>query len=119
MSETRTHAEILTAAKARIADQRHFVMGALAWDRNGRLVDATSPDAWRWNPQGAIYAESDTRTEADRAYQLIDRAAWEVATEQGWHFPAGTDVADNLGHALALEMFDRAIALASADAEAI
>jgi hypothetical protein len=115
MSDTRTHAEILTAAKARIADQRHFVMGALAWNRDGRMVDAASPDAWRWNPRGAIYAEIASWNEADRAYQHIDRAAWEIVKEQGWHFPNGTDVADNLGHVLALEMFDRAIALTAGE----
>lgn len=128
MTEERTNADILRSAKARISDQRNFVMGAYAWDRKGRAVDATSSDAARWSPRGAIYAESGTRPlpfkERDRdhtLYRLLDRAAQGVP-----HFRVGAwalgdvihecrclhDVSDNLGHALALQALDGAIALA-------
>lgn len=114
MSDERTCADILRAAKVRIEDQGHFVMGELAWNRQGRKVDPLSEEAWRWNPRGALLTVAD-RTTADRLYRFIDEAAWAVAKTNGMFYPAGTDVADNLGHALAMQAFDRAIALAEAD----
>lgn len=122
MIDTKTTAEILRAAKDRIADQGHFVMGALAWDRQGRQVEATSPDAWRWSARGAIYAASGIRPlpfkelDRDRApYRLLNEVAWKIAEAQGWFFPAGTNVDDNLGHALTLQALEDAAVLAEAD----
>jgi hypothetical protein len=121
VTETRTHAEILRAAKERISDQGHFVMGVLAWNRQGRQVEPTSPDAWRWNARGAIYAESERRPlpfkELARdwaPYRLLDRAALAICNAQGWFFPAGTNVDDNLGHALTLQALEDAAMLAEA-----
>jgi hypothetical protein len=122
MIETKTDAEILRAAKELIADQSHFVMGVWAWDRQGREIDPTSSDAWRWNARGAIYAVSGTRplpfkeVDQDRApYRLLNEVAWKIAREQHWGFPAGTNVDDNLGHALTLQALEDAAVLAEAN----
>lgn len=127
MSDTgRSDADILRAAKARIADQGHFVAGTPAWTRDGRMVDPTSPEAWRWNARGAIHAESGIRptpwqdrgtSKAQRLYDLLDAAvcplAEEAATAPGMQWlRAAPDPSDNLGHALTLQAFDDAIALA-------
>jgi hypothetical protein len=116
MSDTRTNAEILRAAQTRILDQRNFVMGAFAWNRQGRRVEVTAPDAARWNARGAIYAESGVHpskwNESDRGhvlYQYLDRAAREIGGNKPY------DVADNLGHPLTLQALDRAIEIAESE----
>jgi hypothetical protein len=119
---TRTTAEILRAAKERIADPDHFVMGVWAWNRQGREVEPTSPDAWRWNARGAIYVESGLRplpfkevTQDRAAYRLLDEAAWVVLRAQGWNIAIGQDPSDNLGHALTLQALEDAAVLAETD----
>lgn len=116
-----SNADILRAAKRLIEEQSHFVMGAPAWNRKGREVDPLSPDAWRWNSRGAIWAASGVRPLAfkelaqDRlVYRLIDESAHRIAETQGIRLPVGKDMADNLGHALTLKAFDDAIASAEA-----
>lgn len=116
MSDERSNADILRAAKERIADQGHFVMGEMAWDRRGRSVDPLSEDAWRWNARGAIYRESGVRptgwkeTRETSLYGLLDKAARAIAERRGDR--RLIDHADNLGHMLTLRAFDDAIAAA-------
>lgn len=120
MSTERTHAEILRAARALIADRGHFVMGALAWNRRGRQVDPQSPDAWRWNARGAIYLESGVRptdwkaTPSGSLYGLLDRAAVAIAEKIGDR--RMIDHADNLGHAFTLQALEDAAVMAEQDA---
>lgn len=78
-----------------------------------------SPDAWRWNARGAIWATRGVRplvfkelSRDHEAYQLINEAAWNIVKAKGWSFPNGTNVDDNLGHALTLQAFDDAISRA-------
>jgi hypothetical protein len=131
MNATRTTAEILRAAKERIADQGHFVMGATAWNRQGRQVEPTSSDAWRWNARGAIYAESGIRPrpwkehgQDHQIYQLLDRAARGLPHERVGAWGDGDvkhncmclhQVDDTLGHAGALQALEDAAILAEAN----
>lgn len=131
MIETRTTAEILRAAKERIADRGHFVMGATAWNRQGRQVEPTSPEAWRWNARGAIYVESGIRPmpwkehgRDHQIYQLLDRAARELPHERVGAWGAGDvkhdcnclhQVDDTLGHAGTLQALEDAAVLAETD----
>jgi hypothetical protein len=120
--ETRTHAEILRAAATLIEEQGHFVMGVWAWNRQGQEIEPTSPDAWRWSARGAIYAVSGRRPlpfkELARdwaPYRCLDLAALAICKAQGWFFPNGTNVDDNLGHALTLQALEDAAVLAESD----
>jgi hypothetical protein len=125
MSDIRTTAEILRAAKERIADQGHFVMGAWAWNRKGVEVDPINPAAWRWSARGAIWAESGVRPlpfkERDRdqqAIRLLDQASEALAARHDIRLPVGKDYSDNLGHALTLQALEDAAVLAEAEAPA-
>lgn len=104
-TDTRTPAEILRAAKARIEDPAHWTRGALARSARGMaLRSARSRRARAWCASGAVRAETDQET--------IPPLLWAVARRL-FDMPL-VIVNDHLGHAASLAVYDAAIAAAEA-----
>ena len=112
--------ELLGEARRLIADRERWCGGALARDVRGREVLPESDDACRWCVEGAMHrAASVGRPVSDRvvdgAFGSLQAAALKMAEEQGWGAPGdrggplcAARVNDELGHAGALALLDRA-----------
>lgn len=120
MSEntTRSNSEILMAARERIADPTHFVRGATAWDRRGHGCLPDSPDAWRWDANGALKAESGQSIPAPKSSPSRTSVFWFLYTAAADLYTGKlleatpSEVVDRFGHSETLRMYDEAISLA-------
>ncbi len=101
------NAQILRAARARIADELHWTPWNLARDETGRAVSPKSPRAVCWCAFGALGAEG-SNLDSIEAQALRKAAAKLFKTESAGY------VNDVLGHAAVLAMYDAAIAAAEA-----
>jgi hypothetical protein len=99
-----TTVELLKAAKAKIADEKHWTREAWARDEGGVKIDEGHPDARQWCAVGALYLVGDF-PKAAAARLILDQ----VATEGRGIF----DVNDRLGHDAVMRAYDKAIELAS------
>lgn len=100
-----TTVEILQAARARIADRRHWVVGMRACGARGSMINPRSPRAVAWCAGGALQASSppDDWLVFDLAYDILEVTAIEFGYES---IEALNDAAS---HVLVMRMFDRAI----------
>lgn len=103
-----TIAEILEAAKAKIANPENWTQGYYAKDENGDELLGNEPDAVCFCGYGAIEAVTDTvhmgKGWPKEAEDALDAAA-------GKNFPCFND---ERTHAEVLAVFDKAIAAAKA-----
>jgi hypothetical protein len=103
-------ADILRAARERIATPERWNQGWFAADAAGREVSSVSPIACSWCALGAVYATSGGARGADVEALLIAALPAECSAGDVGYFndlPATT-------HADVLALFDRAIAAAEA-----
>ena len=97
-------ADILRAARARIADPKNWTQRHFARDAYGLPVMGSSADAVCWCAEGALQAEG--RSYASAELLILDQAAHELTNEfAAW-------VNDHDGHSAVLKIYDRAIELA-------
>lgn len=110
-ADTRTPAEILKAARARIADPAHWCQNVNARSAKGNGVRYSSPRAVAWCAFGAINAEvRDPMSQAARdTQQQLDAAA------RGVFRRYVTAINDEGTHEDVLAMYDAAIAAAEAE----
>lgn len=103
--------EILKAARTRIAEREHWVVGMRACSPRGVLVRPRSPRAVAWCAGGALAASSSPDDELvfGRAYDILRAAAIEFGYE------SIEELNDRGSHVMVMRMFDRAIAMATAD----
>lgn len=103
-----TPADILRAAKARIATPERWTRAAMARDQDGDRVASVSERACAWCSIGAMEAEVGASTSAlVRALRALNLAVDGVPVDIWNDMPGRT-------HAEVLAAFDRAIALAEA-----
>lgn len=105
-----TPADVLRAAKARIATPERWTQGTFARDRDGGAVDMKTEreEAVCWCSLGAIeYACDPDEAVSARAMCLLMEAIGEDSIEDWNDHPRRT-------HAEVLAAFDRAIAIAEA-----
>ena len=114
-----TPAELLRAARERIADKEHWAQGRLAVDARNREVPPNDPRAERWCAIGALCRVADapntsrlwTEPGAPRVYgHLIAAAEDELGNAQD-SLEAVMGINDGPGHRAVLRLYDRAIAL--------
>ena len=103
-----TPADILRAAKARIATPERWTRGTMARDEDGNGVASVSDHACAWCSLGAMEAEAGASTRA-RVYAIraLNRAIDNKPIDDWNDAPGRT-------HAEVLAAFDRAIAIAEA-----
>lgn len=103
--------EILQAARARIADRRHWVVGMLACGARGGWVNPRSPRAVAWCANGALRWASRSKyaVSLSEAYDILKAAAVSLDYE------SIEELNDAASHVRVMRMFDRAIAMATAD----
>lgn len=101
-------ADILRAARDKIAEPNHWTKGEYARDKNGNSVDAQAPDAVCWCARGAFYA---VRPHGDNMHALVHLR--EAIHERAGHGGI-VRLNDGSDHADVLAVFDRAIQLAEA-----
>lgn len=106
-----TTVEILKAARARIADRRRWVVGMRACGRRGGEVDPRSPRAVAWCASGALLSaiRSKYAVSLTEAYDILEAAA--IALD----YESIEELNDAASHVMVMRMFDRAIAMATAD----
>jgi hypothetical protein len=109
MSDTRTPTEILRAARARIADTKHWTRYKAARDRHGHYVPPMSERAVRWCGAGSLNCELASCPEE------AQDAVWEYIQPIVGNGGGIWMVNDLHGHKAVLRMFDQAIALAEAE----
>ena len=103
-----TPADILRAAKARIATPERWTRGRMARDEDGNGVQSVSEHACAWCSIGAVEAETGASTSAlVRALRALNRAIDNKPIDDWNDAPGRT-------HAEVLAAFDRAIAIAEA-----
>ena len=101
-------ADILRAARARIADPKNWTQGEMARDGSGKACPARSPNAVCWCAMGAVKVSG-----ADFYSEAAD-LLWQVSHDLfGRGVPYVNDDPDeDLGHSAVLKIYDRAIELA-------
>lgn len=97
-------ADMLRAARARIADPKNWTQGALARDSNGREAPEASEKAVCWCARGAYYAEDFSSFYGGE--EMLDLAAMELFDSYV------ENVNDYRQHSDVLALYDRAIELA-------
>lgn len=104
---------ILIWSRDLIADPEHWTTGHYATTDDYQPTDPTNPDASRWCAIGSlerISADHGTeRSTNQRAMDILHHVAWAM----GDGTPA--DINDRGNHALVMDMFARAIAIADTD----
>ena len=104
--------ELLTKAKAVIADPRRWVQGVYAKDAEGQVIGTLSPDAVCWCSLGALekvaHEENTYSTHSTAAGYLS-----KVSDECG--YSGIPDFNDNSSHKIVMRAWDRAIFLAKED----
>lgn len=97
--------EILQAARARIADRRHWVVGMRACGARGGMVNPRSPRAVAWCASGALLWASRSKYAVSmyEAYEILEVAA--IALD----YESVEKLNDAASHVLVMRMFDRAI----------
>lgn len=103
-------ADIIRAARARIADPKNWTECASARDAQGRAVSSINPKACSWCALGAVLSVSHGKGNAELV--ALETAVDQLFPDQV--FIAGVN--DNLGHAAVLQMYDAAIAAAEREA---
>ena len=101
--------ELLTKAKAVIADPKHWAQGFYAKDAKGQTLLPCNPDAVCWCSVGALEKvayEEDTYSTRFAATKCL----FEVSAEYG--YSGITDFNDNSSHKAVMKAWDRAIELA-------
>jgi hypothetical protein len=104
MSGERSTAEILRAARERIADPERWCQGYYARDPNGAEVEPDDVQACKWCAVGSLCLEVPWR---DEAHLYLVTAAIEVGTTT-------TAINDGRDHSAVMALFNRAIELAEA-----
>lgn len=97
--------EILKAARAKIADPRHWVQNISAVDADGLEVDASSKSACAWCAIGALESEG---CRLDELQLLGDIADKHFGVMGAW------TVNDSIGHEAVMRLYDLAIAAVEA-----
>ncbi len=107
--------ELLTKAKAVIADPKHWAQGQYAKDAKGYSTGPAEPYAVCWCSLGALekvaYEEEDLPTYSDTRLAAMRYLA-EVSAECGYSI---TDFNDNSSHEAVMRAWDKAIKLAKED----
>lgn len=98
----KTAADYLRAARALIADESRWIQGEL--ERNGKFC---VEGAFNWVTNGSPFQDYYRKPEAQRGWDLLVRSAEMIYNMRP------CEVNDARGHAAALQLFDRAIALAA------
>jgi hypothetical protein len=102
-----TSAEILKAARARIADPKNWTQEHYARTDKGRPVGSNEAGAVCWCAIGALNAELGANASGEEsAFKMLWNASGELF-RMGPHM-----VNDDLGHSAVLKIYDRAIELA-------
>jgi hypothetical protein len=99
--------EILTKARALIANKEHWCQGAYAMRADGEYADPSGPDAVRWCALGAcIKVAVGIGGELDVASGLLHRACY------GSRRQSVLLTNDKAGHAAVMRLYDKAIKMA-------
>ena len=106
--------ELLTKAKAVIADPKHWTQGRYAQDAKGYSTGPTTPDAVCWCSLGAL---SKVAYEDSAHSSLLMTAGYlsRVSAEYGYN--GIPDFNDDSSHETVMKAWDRAIQLAKEDEE--
>lgn len=102
-----TPAELLRAARAKIADPKHWTQGELARDSGGRPVGPRNPGAVCWCSMGAL--EAISFLDAKGALRFLREAVPDDEL-----IKSATYFNDERKHGDVMGLFDRAIQLAEA-----
>lgn len=106
-----TPKEQLQAARELLSDKARWTTGWFAHDKDNEEVDSGDPAAVCWCAFGAINKVAERFIErGEGANEFLERAALEIGGTPS--NPARVN--DRLGYEATLQMFDRAIELASA-----
>ena len=104
--------ELLTKAKAVIADPKHWAQGQYAKDAKGHPVGPAEPDAVCWCSVGVLekvaHEEDTYSTRFAAMWYLLD-----VSVECGYNDIS--DFNDNSSHETVMKAWDKAIKLAKED----
>ena len=103
--------EVLTQAKAKIADPKNWIQDHMACDSLGRPVSPAAPHAACWCSLGALVATGADVWARSDAKVLLREAIRAPIVPGSWT----SDIAgynDNHSHAEVMQMWDRAIELA-------
>jgi hypothetical protein len=113
MSE-RSTAEILRAARERIADPARWTKGTFARTEAGREVSAQAEIAVRWCARGSLYREcgSACTNTTRRAEQTLRDVVPDIEIDLPFDVEPIAWINDNGIHAHVLELYDRAISFA-------
>ena len=101
--------EILTAARAMLAERVRWTQGEMARDAYGSPIDAEADGAVCFCAWGA-FTRASLGWEDTPAERQADNAMYAAAVALFQYYPS--QVNDQLGHAAVLRMYDRAIELA-------
>ena len=104
--------ELLTKAKAVIADPKHWTQDVYAKDAKGQSTGPSTPDAVCWCSLGALHAvahEENTYNTRFAATRYLAR----VSAECG--YSDVSDFNDNSSHETVMRAWDKAIKLAKED----
>lgn len=108
----RSVVDVLRAARERISDPERWATGYFAFDAAGTPVEANAPAACRWCAVGAVLAETNQPYGYGGYQPPVAVSARRFLDQAG---PV-LSVNDEAGHQAVLELYDRAIALAEAEA---
>lgn len=116
-----TAADILKAAKARIADPANWVQTNYAVNAEGVSVGEADPEACKFCAKGAMYAAlwasfspDALLPEESRQAFMIGSALLNDAALQNYHRMSIISVNDDLGHDAVMRCYDAAIQEAAA-----
>ena len=115
MDNELTPLQSLTAARALIADPKHWTKNTYAKDVEGRSVPATDPEAFCFCSVGALYKVNDVEhmCQGLPGRSFLFKAAFEVSTKYFRDTQGPITLNDKVEHAIVMEMYDRAITLAT------
>ena len=101
--------ELLTKAKAVIADPKHWTQGRYAQDAEGQASAPCGPDAVCWCSLGALHAVAHEENTYNTRFAATRYLA-KVADECG--YSGIPDFNDNSSHETIMKAWDKAIKLA-------
>lgn len=122
LADTAAMLDVLTRARARIADRSRWLKGMHACDSQGVMVPSESPTAVRWGITGAIRAEvsahpavatSVSVTAHPLYWDSLAAVRWAAYCHDGSYTVPAFNDRDSTGHGEVLAVLDSAISIVS------